>query len=54
MAADEVEAGVLGYLEAAGEGLVAGEGVTGDGAVVLVEGAAQVEGSAVEAEFLVV
>ena len=42
------------HAEAAGEGLVAGVGVAGDGAVVLIERAPQIEGSAVEAEFLFV
>ena len=54
VAADEVEAGVLRHAEAAGEGVVARVGIAGDGAVVLIERAAQVEGSAVEAEFLFV
>ena len=54
VAADEVESGVNGNLEAAGEGVVAGVGVAGVGAVVLVERAAEVEGPAVEAEVVFV
>ncbi len=54
VAAHEVEAGVLGHAEAAGEGVVAGVGVPGGGAVILIERAAQVKGVAVETEFLFV
>ena len=54
VAADEVEAGVPRHAEAAGEDVVARVGVTGAGAVVLVECAAEVEGLAVEAEFVFV
>jgi len=47
VAADEIETGVAGDLEAAGEDVVAGVGVAGFGAVVLIERTAEVEGLAV-------